>query len=158
MNAVLDDAEPVWMDFLNADGRPLEAALGRRLEVADDGGLRTLVLCQDAERAAALNAGLWAFDQASFLPHGGAGDGASDDHPIWVGTEETDEARGRLVVVDGAEPADWDSFAARAYLFDARDPAARDAARARWREWADAGRALAYWSFDGGAWRMERRT
>lgn len=155
-------SEPAWIDFLNTDGRPLEQALGRRLEAdmaeaADPTAPQAIVLCADVERSAALSAGLWTFDPASFLPHGTAGDGQPDDHPIWVDVAEPGDARACVVVVDDAEPADWDRYAKRAYLFDARDPTARDAGRARWRALADAGRTLAYWSFDGASWRLERR-
>ena len=154
-------SEPAWIDFLNADGRPLEQALGRRLEAdlaeaADPAAPETLVLCADGERAAALAAGLWTFDPASFLPHGTAGDGDPAEHSIWVDVAEP-EGRKSCVVVDDAEPNDWDRYDRRAYLFDARDPTARDAGRARWRALADAGRTLAYWSFDGAVWRLERR-
>lgn len=154
-----DADAPAWMDFLNADGRGLDLALGRWLEAAMAAGdpARVLALCADGERAAALAAGLWTFDPASFLAHGGPGDGAPEDHPIWVGDAEPEGAAGRIVVVDDAAPADWNAYAVRAYLFDARDPMARDTARARWREWADAGRPLAYWTFDGGGWRLDRR-
>ncbi len=151
-------APDAWIDFLNADGRPLEAALGRWLE--RDGpatAVRTLVLTAEGERASALNAGLWTFDPASFLPHGGPGDGDPAEHPVWIAAEAPDAAAGRIVVVDDAAPADWAAYAARMYLFDARDGAARDVARARWRDWSAEGRSLAYWSFDGGDWRLERR-
>ncbi len=155
-----DDAEPAaWIDFLNADGRPLEAALGRRLEAAldADATARALVLCADPERAAALNGGLWTFDPASFLPHGGPGEGEPADHPVWVADSEPGDARSDIYLVDDAEPANLEAYARRFYVFDARDPMARDAGRARWRAWSEAGRPLAYWSFDGAAWRLERR-
>lgn len=146
-----------WIDFLNADGRPLDLALGRRLEAAltENAGGRALVLCADEMRARDLNGGLWTYDPASFLAHGGPGDGEPDEHPVWVAASE---APADIVVsVDDAEPADWEAYAQRFYLFDARDPAARDAGRARWRQWSGEGKPLAYWSFDGGGWRLERR-
>lgn|GEM_PF-1498688 len=158
-----DGDEAAWIDFLNVDGRPIELALGRRLEAelgpdADvDDGCVVLVLCGDGERAAALNAGLWTFDPGSFLPHGGPGEGAPEDHPIWIADQEPEAASPMIVVVDDAEPADWEAYQRRCYVFDARDPAARDAGRARWRQWSEAGKPLAYWSFDGSEWRLERR-
>lgn len=152
-----DGEATAWIDFLNADGRPLEQALGRRLEsmLAEAPPPKVLVLCGDQERARALNAGLWTFDQASFLPHGGPGEGEPDEHPVWV--DATEAPADVVVAVDDAEPAGWDAFSRRFYLFDARDPVARDAGRSRWRAWSEAGKPLAYWSFDGGEWRLERR-
>jgi DNA polymerase-3 subunit chi len=144
-----------WIDFLNANGRPLEQALGRRLEQSDAPD-RALVLCADPERAAALNAGLWTYDAASFLAHGGEGDGAASDHPVWIADTERNPSDGAVIVVDDAEPQDWDVYAGRMYLFDAQDPIARDAARSRWRVWSEAGKSLAYWSFDGAVWALER--
>ncbi len=154
-----EDGPVVWMDFLNANGRPLDLALGRRLEadLAAAADFRALALCGDAARAEALNAGLWTYDPASFLPHGGPGEGAPEDHPIWIADVEPESPPPVVVSVDDAEPRDWAVYARRYYLFDARDPAARDAGRARWRAWSEAGKALAYWSFDGGEWRLERR-
>lgn len=157
-----EQEQPVWIDFLNAAGRPLDQALGRRLEAEAAAGAgdaaSVLVLCADGERASAISSGLWTFDPASFLAHGGPGDGAPDEHPIWVAEAEPDAPRAAIFVVDDAAPGDWDAYGRRAYLFDAQDPAARDAGRARWREWADAGRRLAYWSFDGAEWRLDRTT
>ncbi len=158
----VDGAEEAvaWIDFLNADGAGFERALGYRLQGLVDGALKVLVLCEGPERAEALNAGLWTFDQASFLAHGGAGDGAPGDHPIWIHHQEPspDEFAADLIVsVDDAEPADWERYSQRWRVFDARDPVQRDIGRTRWMAWREAGQSMAYWTFEGADWRLERR-
>jgi DNA polymerase IIIc chi subunit len=60
--------------------------------------------------------------------------------------------------VDDAMPKDWQHYEKYAYLFDARAPEARDRARARWREWSDQGKQLAYWNFDGNEWSLMRQS
>lgn len=157
-----DNVEPeaAWVDFLNVDGAGFDRALGYRLQGLDGPGTKVLILCADAERAGALNAGLWTFDPSSFLPHGGAGDGAPGDHPIWVHHEEPppDAFSADLIVsVDDAEPADWNRYASRWRMFDARDPVQRDIGRNRWLAWREAGQSMAYWTFEGSEWRLERR-
>lgn len=152
------EEKEAWVDFLNVDGAPIERALGRRLEGLQN--LTALILCANGERADALNAGLWTFDQGSFLPHGSKGEGAPADHPIWIDTAEPEAvafAPSLIVSVDDAAPADWERYERRWRVFDARDPAQRDAGRVRWMAWRDAGKSLAYWTFDGKDWRLERR-
>lgn len=156
------DAEPAeaWIDFLNVDGAPYDRALGHRLQGLPGDYGQALILCADAKRADALNAGLWTFDPTSFLAHGGAGDGEPGSHPIWVHVDEPPPEAfpaSLLVSIDDAEPADWDRYARRWRIFDARDSVQRDIGRTRWMAWRDAGKSMAYWTFDGSEWRLERR-
>ena len=54
---------------------PLERALPRLLERARAQGYRIVVRAASPERVEHLNALLWTYDEASFLPHGSARDG-----------------------------------------------------------------------------------
>ncbi len=157
-----DKAEPeaAWVDFLNVDGAGFARALGYRLQGLESAGTKVLVLCAGRVRAEALNAGLWTFDQASFLPHGGINDGAPGDHPIWVHHEEPSSdifPADMIISVDDSEPADWNRYSSRWRVFDARDPVQRDIGRTRWLAWRKAGQSMAYWTFEGSEWRLERR-
>ena len=157
-----DNPEPeaAWIDFLNVDGAGFDRALGCRLQGLDGVGTKVLVMCSDPARVEALNAGLWTFDQASFLPHGGANDGAPGDHPIWVHHEEPPPdvfPADMIVSVDDAEPADWNRYSIRWRMFDARDSVQRDIGRIRWLAWRETGQSMAYWTFEGSEWRLERR-
>ena len=54
---------------------PLERALPRLLERARAQGYRLVVRAASSERVEHLNALLWTYDEAGFLPHGSARDG-----------------------------------------------------------------------------------
>ncbi|MEE8275449.1 MAG: DNA polymerase III subunit chi, partial [Alphaproteobacteria bacterium] len=74
--------------FYHLQTTALERALPRLLAKAYEAGMRTVVLAGSEERIEALNAALWTFDPASFLPHGSARDGDVDAQPIYLTTEE----------------------------------------------------------------------
>ena len=87
------------------------------------------------ERLEALNAHLWSFDDASFLPHGAAVRrpcGATQ--PIWLTTGD-DNPNGATVrfLVDGAEAADFSGYERVVFMFDAADQEAVAKARAAWK-------------------------
>lgn len=132
---------------------PLERALPRLLERAVAQGHRILVRAASAERVEHLNALLWNYDEASFLPHGSARDGHAAEQPIYL-TDGADNPNGAamLVLVDGVDVADLAAFARCADLFDGGDPAAVAAARGRWRRARDAGHMLTYWQQTPTGW------
>ena len=144
--------------FYHLTATPLERALPRLLERAVSGGHRVLVRAASAERVEHLNAVLWTYDEASFLPHGSARDGNAAVQPIWL-TEGADNpnAASMLVLVDAGDElaADLVLFTRVADLFDGGDPEAVAAARARWREARAAGHTLTYWQQTPSGW--ERR-
>ena len=125
--------------------RLLERALAQKL--------RILVRAGSAERVEHLNALLWTYDDASFLPHGSARDGNGADQPIWL-THRDDNPNGAtmLVLTEGLEAEDIGDFARCADLFDGNDEAAVAAARDRWRRARDAGHALTYWQQTASGW------
>jgi len=127
--------------------------LPRLLERALAQKLRILVRAGSAERVEHLNALLWTYDDASFLPHGSARDGNGADQPIWL-THRDDNPNGAtmLVLTEGLEAEDIGDFARCADLFDGNDEAAVAAARDRWRRARDAGHALTYWQQTASGW------
>ncbi|MGH7099039.1 MAG: DNA polymerase III subunit chi [Stellaceae bacterium] len=141
--------------FYHLTATPLERALPRLLERAAASGYRILVRAASAERIEHLNAVLWTYDEASFLPHGSARDGNAAAQPIYL-TEGEDNPNGAAMLVlvdagDGLAP-DLAAFARIADLFDGSDPAAVAAARGRWREARAAGHALTYWQQTPSGW------
>ena len=139
--------------FYHLSSMPLERALPRLLERARAHGHPIVVRCGSSERVAQLDAILWTYDEASFLPHGSARDGDAAAQPIWL--TERDENPNRatmLVLVDAVEAADLASFARCADLFDGGDEDAVTAARERWRRARDAGHTLTYWQQTGTGW------
>ena len=145
--------------FHHLERRRVDEALPRILERALDDGQRVVVRASSSEMAAALNERLWTYDDASFLPHGGAGDGDPATQPIFL-TSEADNPNGAtmLVRLAGAEAAEADSaFDLALLLFDGRDESSLALARAEWRRLKDMGSAISYWrESDEGGWERAR--
>jgi DNA polymerase III subunit chi len=132
---------------------PLERALPRLLVRAVAQGHRIVVRAASEARVEHLNALLWSYDEASFLPHGSARDGHAMAQPIYL-TDGTDNPNGAtmLVLVDGIAVCDLATFTRCADLFDGGDPAAVEAARSRWRRAREAGHTLIYWQQTPSGW------
>jgi DNA polymerase-3 subunit chi len=142
--------------FYHLLAMPLERALPRLLERARAQGHRIVVRAGSLERVGQLDALLWTYDEASFLPHGSARDGDPAAQPIWLTDREENPNRATmLVLVDGIEGVDPAPFARCADLFDGNDEGAVAAARTRWRCAREAGHALIYWQQAASGW--ERR-
>ena len=139
--------------FYHLLATPLERALPRLLERARAGGFRIVVRAASAERVEHLNALLWTYDEASFLPHGAAKDGNPANQPIWLTErDENPNAATMLVLVDGVEADDHAAFQRCADLFDGNDDDAVGAARERWRRAQTAGHTLTYWQQTEKGW------
>ena len=97
-------------------------------------------------RIEALFAQLWTYGRDSWLPHGSAKDGNAADQPVWL-TEKDENPNGAqfLFLTDGAAAERVAEFERCFDIFDGNDPAAVEAARVRWKDYAAAGFALAYW-------------
>ncbi len=133
---------------------PLEKALPKLLEKVLESGRRAVVLAASEERAEALNAALWTYEQGSFLPHGTAGDGRPERQPIFLASDDSNPNDAQVaVMVDGVAPADPGRFERCLDMFDGTDPAALDAARARWRAHKERGDTITYWEqTEAGKW------
>jgi DNA polymerase-3 subunit chi len=145
--------------FHHLERRRVDEALPRILERALEEGRRVIVRASSEEMAAALNERLWTFDDASFLPHGAAGDGDPTTQPIFL-TSEVENPNGAtmLVRLTGAEAAEGDeAFDLALLMFEGRDESALAQARAEWRRLKDEGRAISYWrESDEGGWERAR--
>lgn len=133
---------------------PLEKALPKLLEKVIESGRRAVVLAASEERVEVLDAALWTYDQGSFLPHGTARDGQPERQPIFLTTEDANPNDATVaVMVDGIAPAEPGRFERCLDMFDGSDPAALDAARARWRTHRERGDTVTYWEqTQGGTW------
>ena len=145
--------------FHHLERRRVDEALPRILERALEEGRRVIVRASSEEMAAALNERLWTFDDASFLPHGAAGDGDPATQPIFL-TSEVENPNGAtmLIRLSGAEAAEGDeAFDLALLMFDGRDESALANARAEWRRLKDEGRTISYWrESDEGGWERAR--
>ena len=139
--------------FYHLERSSLESALPDLLSRSLERGWRAVVKVGSDERLQALNAHLWTYDEASFLPHGAAGDGHAEEQPIWLttGDENPNGAHVRFVV-DGAEAADFQGYERTVVMFDASDAEAVRRARETWKATREVGEA-AYWRQDeSGRW------
>ena len=132
---------------------PLERALPRLLERACAQGHRVIIRAASPERVDHLNALLWTYDEASFLPHGSARDGNPAAHPIWL-SDHAENPNGAtiLFLVDDVEAEDIADFPRCVDMFDGNNEAAVEAARSRWRKAQTAGHVLTYWQQTASGW------
>jgi DNA polymerase-3 subunit chi len=145
--------------FYHLERRRVDQALPTLLEHALEEGRRVLVRASSEEMVAALNERLWTYDDASFLPHGAAGDGDPMEQPIFLTSElENPNAATMLVQLSGAEASEADgAFDLVVLMFDGRDEAALSQARGEWRRLKDQGRTISYWrESDEGGWEQAR--
>ena len=144
--------------FYHLEQRRIDQALPPLLEHALEEGRRVLVRASSDEMVAALNDRLWTYDDASFLPHGAAGDGDPMTQPIFLTSElENPNSATMLVKLSGAEGEAEDSFDLVVLMFDGRDEAALAHARGEWRRLKDQGRTISYWrEGDEGGWEQAR--
>ena len=148
--------------FYHLEAWPLEQALPKLLEKTLALGKRALVLAGSRERVEALNGLLWTYHQDAWLPHGSAADGDAEEQPVWLAVAD-DSPDGDnpnraeyLFLTDGAISARVADFERCFELFDGRDPAALQAARDRWKDYATAGHELTYWrQTDAGGWKKQ---
>ena len=143
--------------FYHLQKSTLEAVLPKLLEKTLAAGKRAVIMAASADRVEALAAHLWSYDQDAWLPHGTAQDGSAEDQPLWL-TDRDENPNGAafLFLTDGADSARIDTYERCFDLFDARDPEAVEAARARWAARKSAGHLVTYWQqTDRGSWQMK---
>ncbi|HKM69863.1 MAG TPA: DNA polymerase III subunit chi [Stellaceae bacterium] len=139
--------------FYHLLSTPLEHALPKLLERAWTQGHRIVVKAALPERVEHLNAMLWTYEEAAFLPHGSVRDGNAAAQPIWLThLNENPNGASMLILVDGVEAEELGSFARCADLFDGNDERAVEAARGRWRRARKACHVLTYWQQTASGW------
>ena len=129
--------------FYHLERSELERALPPLLEKCLQRGWRAIVRGGSEERLEALDATLWTYRDESFLPHGCD---KPERQPVLL-TAKGGNPNGAqvLFLLDGAEPGDLSSFERACVMFDGRDQAALESARARWKEAKEAGIIASYW-------------
>jgi DNA polymerase-3 subunit chi len=143
--------------FYHLEKLPLEQVLAKLLEKTQAADKRALVLAGSEGRVESLAGYLWTYEEESWLPHGTAKDGSPEDQPVWlaVADENLNDAQ-FLFLTDGAALDAVDGFERCFELFDGADTDAVNAARSRWKAYADAGHDLTYWrQTDNGRWQKK---
>ena len=132
--------------FYQLDRRPLEQVLPELIERCLERSWRVVVQAGTEERCDALDAHLWTYRDDSFLPHGTRKDGNAALQPVWLTTETDNPNRAQVrFLVDGAEPDAVAGYDRVVFLFDGKDPAALDRARAAWKTARAEGHSATYW-------------
>lgn len=137
--------------FYHLERRSLDNVLPGLVEKTLERGWRGLIRAESADRAGAIDALLWTYDEHSFLPHAQSGDGDACEQPVLITVEDGNPNGAQLLfLVGGAPPPEWDDSSSKAFarivlLFDGRDPQALESARASWRDAKAAGYDVAYW-------------
>jgi len=142
--------------FYHLTRKTLEQILPELLEKTLERGLRAVVRAGSPERVEALTQHLWTYKQGSFLPHGSAKDGFEADQPVWL-TEGEENPNGATVLflVDGAVSPHVGDYDIACEVFNGHDESAVTAARARWKEYKEAGHTLSYWQQAEKGWTKE---
>ena len=121
------------VNFYQLAAKPLDAVLPRLLEKAIAAGFRAVVRAADPALLARLDAALWAYDPASFLPHAVDGEHAAAQPILLTTSDSAANAADLLVVVDGVVPGDLAAYRRVLYLFDGSDAEALGLARRHWK-------------------------
>jgi DNA polymerase III subunit chi len=137
--------------FYHLERRSLEEVLPGLIEKSLERGWRAVVKTDSSERSDALDNLLWTYDDRSFLAHAQSGDGEAARQPVLLTVEDENPNGAQILFcVGGAQPSDWraadlSSLARVVMLFDGRDAAMLDRARAAWKNALEAGHDVTYW-------------
>jgi DNA polymerase-3 subunit chi len=142
----------VWFYHLESSG--LDQVLPELLTKTLGRGWKALVRATSRERLEHLDGWLWSYRDDAFLAHGLDDEPLADRQPILLtrGMENPNGAQA-LFLLDGAEPGELEAFERCIILFDGRDEAALEAARARWAALKSQKLPVSYWrQTAGGGW------
>lgn len=137
--------------FYHLERRGLDDVLPGLVEKTLERGWRALIRAESADRAGAIDALLWTYNDQTFLPHAQLGDGDAARQPVLITVEEGNPNSAQLLfLVGGATAPDWNSETTKAFarvviLFDGRDSDALAAARAAWKDARGSGHDVTYW-------------
>lgn len=132
--------------FYHLTSQPLERVLPDLLEKCLERRWRAVVQVGSEERRDALDAHLWTYRDEGFLPHGTVKDGRAAEQPVWLTTDADNPNQAQVrFLTDGADVADYGTYARVVRLFDGNDPEAVDLARQAWRTAKAAGHDATYW-------------
>ena len=133
--------------FYHLEHQSLEAALPRLLERVHERGLRAVVKLPDTELLERVDRALWTYDPDSFLPHGTAASPDPAREPIYLTTADECPNEARVLILAEAvpEPADLAPYERCLYMFDGRDEAVVERARAAWTRFRSIAGSVSYW-------------
>jgi DNA polymerase-3 subunit chi len=137
--------------FYHLERRTFDEVLPGLIERTLERGWRALIRTESAERADAIDALLWTYNDQTFLAHAKSGDGNEARQPVLIITEDANTNKADVMfLVGGADPLQWTGATAQALtrivlMFDGRDPEMLSRARAAWKDAKSAGHDVTYW-------------
>lgn len=139
--------------FYHLERTGIESVLPGLLAKALENGHRVVIKTADDREAQRLNEFLWTYDPGSFLPHGMKKDGHADRQPVYLtANDDNPNNADMLILTHGAQSTQQASFKLCCEMLDGRDETAVTAARARWKQYKDAGYAVTYWQQGARGW------
>lgn len=145
---------PAEILFYHLTRQPLDAVLPPLVEKSLGRGWRVVIQSGNPERVGALDALLWTYDDASFLPHSVANEAAPDE-PVVIASDSVNPngAAIRFLVERAPLPNDVASYERVVLMFDGNDDEAVAEAREHWKTAKSMGLAGTYWQQDeDGRW------
>lgn len=136
------------IQFYHLTATPMERAVPRLVEKAWQAGFRVHLVLGSEEQLDYLNHALWTFAQDSFLPHASAKDPFPEKAPVFLSCDLTpapNEAN-ILFVTEGSAPEAPEKFERVIDMFDGNSEEAVKTARARWKNYQQAGHTVSYFS------------
>ncbi|WP_308909845.1 DNA polymerase III subunit chi [Pseudokordiimonas caeni] len=132
--------------FYHLQRQTLEEALPKLMERVQEAGLRAVIKVPGRTHLDTLDKVLWDYDPGSFLAHDKEGCKHADQQPFYLTTgDEVPNGASVLVLVDAVDPPAELGFDRCLYMFDGRDMAIVEKARAQWKTFKDMGAEMSYW-------------
>ncbi|MGD8325353.1 MAG: DNA polymerase III subunit chi [Sphingomonadales bacterium] len=143
--------------FYHLERAPVSEVLPKLLEKALQAGLRVVVRVGSENAVEEIDQLLWTYDPGSFLPHGTDKQDHQDAQPVLI-TYKGAAVNGAqcVAILDANVPEDLGIFERCLYIFDGRDEAAVNQARAHWKDFQAQGLDVTYWQQgDQGGWQKK---
>lgn len=130
-----------------------EQALPQIALKAWQAGHRVVIKGTDDDEVERLNNALWTFRSEVFLPHGSKDDGEPARQPVWLTTSDDNPNQAKtLILTAGTQSGDIGAYDLCCAMLDGNDASQVEDARARWKQYKDAGHSVSYWQQTDKGW------
>jgi DNA polymerase III subunit chi len=146
------------VQFYHLTISPLDRALPRLLEKVIASNHRVLLVEGADDVREHLNSVMWTYSTQSFLPHGSVNEAQPEAQPILLSGSQNNNLNNAdvLMITDGSVAIAPENFAKVLDMFDGSNPTALEKARARWKQYKDAGHTLSYLrQTEAGGWEQK---
>tara|TARA_R110002110_G_scaffold181947_3_gene388368 strand:+ start:746 stop:1195 length:450 start_codon:yes stop_codon:yes gene_type:complete len=143
--------------FYHLERSPLERVLPELLEKCLERDWCVIVQAGSRERVEALDASLWTYSEASFLPHGTDYQDNPQDQPVLLTIDDNNKNEAQVrFFVDGADIDDVSGYVRVIHMFNGLDEEAVANARKRWKAYKETEHQLTYWAqSETGKWQKK---